>query len=101
MHQPASRTFLAAFSHITKKQPNVCIQAIITPLLQQNQFGELVIVFAIHVITYTHLILNKHYIVYWKMSAEENFQRLNQHCVSKLEKDKYKENVCVCSMWKF
>ena len=44
MNQSASRTFLAAFSCIAKKQPNICIEAIICPLLQQKQFGELRIV---------------------------------------------------------
>ena len=41
MNQSASRTFLAAFSYVARKHPDVCIKAIITPLLQQKLFGEL------------------------------------------------------------
>ena len=44
MNQSASRTFLAAFSCVAEKQPDVCIEAILAPLLLQKRFGKLEIV---------------------------------------------------------
>lgn len=44
MNQSASRTFFAAFSCVAKKQPDVCIEAILTPLILQKQFGKLGII---------------------------------------------------------
>ena len=41
MNRSVSRTFLAAFSCVARKQPDVCIETILTPLLQQKQFGKL------------------------------------------------------------
>lgn len=51
MHQPASRALHAAFSRMVKKQPNVCIETIVTPLLLQKQFGKLNIKqFCVHIV---------------------------------------------------